>query len=36
MKNVFIRLLEALSIPYTYDFADELYATHPNLSLIHI
>lgn len=30
MKNVFIRLLEALSIPYTYDFADELYATHPN------
>jgi len=30
MKNLFIRLLDALSVPYTIDFADELYATHPN------
>lgn len=30
MKNLFIRLLDALSVPYTMDFADELYATHPN------
>ncbi len=30
MKNLFIQLLDALSVPYTVDFADELYATHPN------
>lgn len=30
MKNLFIRLLDALSVPYTEDFAEELYATHPN------
>lgn len=30
MKNLFIRLLDALSVPYTKDFAEELYATHPN------
>lgn len=30
MKNIFIRLLEELSVPYTMEYADELYATHPN------
>lgn len=30
MKNLLIRLLDALSVPYTKDFAEELYATHPN------
>lgn len=30
MKNAFIRLLDALSVSYTKDFADELYFTHPN------
>jgi uncharacterized membrane protein len=30
MRNIFVRLLDELSVPYTINYADELYSTHPN------
>ena len=30
MKNLFERLLDSLSVPYTTSFTNDLYMTHPN------